>query len=220
MRLALTLLLVAGQAACVRDDFSKKAPNASAARSTDGTAYAYKRIDLDTMRITNQNIDSAFQIADAVRRFRQDLPEPAGLVDGAPSRQALAEAFVAALSAKDTKTLGQLAMSRAEFAYLYYPMSSDAMAPNGMPPTLRWDLLTLTSEKGIGRALERLGGRALTLVSLDCPNPPATIGALTQHDSCTIQIARADGSIFNGVLFGSILELDSHFKFIGYANDM
>jgi hypothetical protein len=219
LRLVLAPLVVLTVSACVRDDYSNN--RSGGARAANGTNYAYNRIDLDTMRIPNGIVDSAFQMADAIRRFRKDLPEPNGLENGASSRQALVEMFVAALATRDTKRLGELAMSRAEFAYLYYPLSRDAMAPSGgMPPTLRWDLLTLTSEKGIARALERLGGQPLTLVSLDCPNPPGSMGMLVQHDGCTVQLARGDGTLFKGQLFGSILEQGGHFKFIGYVNDM
>ncbi len=216
----LYLITFAGIAACARDQAADTSQATTAAPSTDGPAYAYNRIALDTARSPGTVIDSALPIAEAIRRFRKDLADPAALVGGAASRTALVEAFVAALSRKDSKALGRLAMSRAEFAYLYYPSSRDATAPNGMPPTVRWDLLTLASEKGIGRALERLGGQPLTLVTLACDTAPAKLGELTLHDGCTVRIAKGSGQEFDGVLFGSILELRGRFKFIGYANDM
>ncbi len=155
-----------------------------------------------------------------IRRFRAGLPDPKGLVGGADSRRALATQFVAALAAGNRTTLGELTLSRAEFAYLYYPNSRDAGMTNGMPPTLRWDLMTLSSEKGIARAIDRIGGKPLTLQALDCPNPPATTGTITMHDGCTVRIGLVDGTTFNGRLFGSIIEHAGRFKFAGYNNDM
>jgi hypothetical protein len=156
-----------------------------------------------------------------LRRFRAGLPEVRDLAGGATSRTALAEQFVAALGARDKAALGMLTLSRAEFAYVYFPTTPDASQPNGLPPTLRWDQITLASEKGIGRALERIGGRgALTLVMLDCPNAPISQGPVTVHDGCTVRLRLADGSEFNGRLFGPILEHARRYKFIGYSNDM
>ncbi len=210
------LLLLAATtltSACVRDDFAKNRP---------GSAYsAASRIDLDTIRLSDSVIGARLNLSDELRRFRENLTEPFGLERGAPSRQALVQEFVTALAAKDAKRLGELAMSRAEFAYVYYPQSHDMMARDGgMPPSMRWDLLSLASEKGLARALDRMGGQPLTLVAMDCPNPPASMGPLSQHDGCSVQLARADGTLFRGQLFGSILEQAGQFKFIGYVNDL
>jgi hypothetical protein len=188
--------------------------------SRGSSISAASQIDFDTMRSPREVFESMRASAEALRRFRIGLPEPDGLAGGAPTRQALGELFVAALSARDTAALGNLLVTRAEFAYLYYPLSRDALSANGMPPDRRWELLELSSQTSVARALSQFGGRALTLVSLDCPNAPATIGVLAQHDGCTVHLARGDGSTFNGVLFGPIVEHQGHFKFIGYANDM
>ena len=125
-----------------------------------------------------------------------------------------------ALAAGDRLALGRLTLSRAEFAYLYYPASRDARMTNGLPPTLRWDLLTLNSEKGIARALDRIGRKPMRLGSVNCTDTPVTMGAIRQHDGCTVQLTLADSSAFAGRLFGSIIEHRGRFKFVGYSNDM
>jgi len=215
-----TLLCVVACTACSSTDAAPGSVSSVTARTPEGTPYAYERLPLDTTRTPGAVVDSVFPMPEMIRRFRSNLPDPKGLVGGADSRQSLVTRFVVALSAADRAALGKLTLSRAEFAYLYYPTSRDAGMTNGMPPTLRWDLMTLSSEKGIARAIDRIGGKPLTLLSLDCPNPPATTGTITMHDGCTVQIGRADGTTFNGRLFGSIMEHAGRFKFVGYNNDM
>lgn len=215
-----TLLLAVICASCTSSDVTPRGDSTAVTRTPEGVPYAYDRKPLDTTRAPGTVVDSVFPMPEMIRRFRMDLPEPKGLIGGAESRQALATQFVAALSATDRPALGRLTLSRAEFAYLYYPNSRDAAMANGMPPTLRWDIMTLASEKGIARALDRIGGKQLTLQALDCPTPPVTTGTITLHDDCTLRIGRADGSTFSGRLFGSIVEYAGRFKFAGYNNDM
>ncbi len=215
-----TFLCVLACAACRSNDETAARDSSATARTAEGVPYAYERVPLDTTRPPGTVVDSVFPMPEMIRRFRAGLPDPKGLVGGADSRTALAAQFVAALATSDRAALGRLTLSRAEFAYLYYPNSRDAGMTNGMPPTLRWDLMTLSSEKGIARAIERIGGKPLTLQSLDCPNPPATTGTITMHDGCEVRIGQVDGSTFNGRLFGSIVEHAGRFKFAGYNNDM
>ncbi len=61
-------------------------------------------------------------------RFRAGLEQPSGLVDAAPTRDALVERYVRALERSDTAALAALAINRAEFAYLYYPTNPEAQA--------------------------------------------------------------------------------------------
>jgi hypothetical protein len=218
------LLAASSLVACAGRDSQPAASESTAvttATTASGTPYAYDRIPLDTSRRPDAVIDSVFPMPEMLRRFRVGLPAVRTLDGGAPSRQALVAQFAAALAAQDKATLGRLTLSRAEFAYLYFPHTPDAELPNGLPPTLRWDQITLSSEKGIARALDRIGGKgALTLTRLDCPNPPVSQGPVTLHDGCTVRLTKADGSEFNGRLFGPILEYAGRFKFIGYSNDM
>jgi hypothetical protein len=208
-----------GLSACAPSEPRATADSAVIAQTAEGAPFAYERIPLDTSREPGTIIDSVFPMPEMMRRFRAGLPEVTALVDAPTSRQALVEQFVAALAARDVAALGRLTLSRAEFAWLYYPVTSDFTQPNGLPPTLRWTQLTLASEKGIGRALDRMGP-GLSLQRLDCPNPPVTMGPATLHVDCTVRISKADGSLYSGQLFGPILEYAGHFKFTGYTNRM
>lgn len=215
---ALSVVLIV--AACTNTKPSSDAGTAAAARDTNGVPFAYQRIPLDTSHTPGAIIDSVFPMPEMLKRFRSGLPELSALQGGDDSRQALVSHFITALAASDKIALGKLALSRAEFAWLYFPNSRDAMMPNGLPPQRRWDQVTLNSEKGIGRALTRLGGKPITLESFDCPNPPVTTGAQKLHDGCTVKLKLADGTTFTGPLFGSIIEYAGRFKFVSYTNDM
>ena len=213
-RLAVTLVLLCGCAG------SESAHSDTSASAAGGVTYAYDRVPLDTTRRAGAVIDSVFPMPEMLRRFRAGLPTLTALDGGATSRPELAQQFVTALAARDTRTLGRLTLSRAEFAWIYFPNSPDALMPNGLSPQLRWTQITLGSEKGISRALDRIGGGALTLAALDCPNPPVTTGAMALHDACTVALRRADGTMFRGRLFGPIIESNGRFKFVGFSNDM
>lgn len=210
-------LLLAAACARGRDG---QATVAESAAPASGVTYAYERRPLDTTRAPGTIVDSVFPMPEMLRRFRSGLPETRALTGGAGSPEALVRRFIAALSARDRTALGQLALSRAEFAWLYFPATPDAEQDTGMPPTLRWDAVTRNSETGITRALTRVGGQALTLQSLDCPAPARAVGTMRLHEGCTLRLSLADGGRFTGRLFGTIVEIDGRFKFVGYSNDM
>ena len=205
--------------ACSRSD---SAPSVATAQTpaSGGVSYAYDRLPMDTARTPGAVVDSVFAMPEMIRRFRDGLPPTAALIDAPRSQRDLVEQFVRALGQSDRMTLGRLTLSRAEFAYVYYPLSPDAQRDNGLPPQRRWDQLTLASEKGIGRALTRLGQRALTFDAVTCAEAPVRSGALTVHNGCTVRVKLPDGTTFNGPLFSAIIEFAGGFKFYGYANDM
>ena len=202
---------------------SRTEATADAARATTSTSavqYAYDRIPLDTMRPAGAIIDSVFPMPEMLRRFRNGLPAISTLQHGAASRDALVRSFVDALASSDRTTLGHMTLSRAEFAYVYFPNLADISSDAVLSPQRHWDQLTLNSEKGIGRALTRLGGTNLTLQAVACPASPIVRGALKLQERCTVRIGKADTTVFSGRLFGTIVEQAGRFKFVGYPNDM
>lgn len=208
-----------GLAACRQAEPRAAPETVQVARTREGAPFAYERIALDTTRPPGTIVDSVFPMPEMMRRFREGLPAVTALADAPASREALVEQFVQALASQDRPALGRLTLSRAEFAWLYFPATSDFTTPNGLPPTLRWTQLTLASEKGIGRALDRMGP-SLTLERLECPRPPVPMGPARLHVDCTVRIRKSDRSLFTGRLFGPILEYAGHFKFTGYSNQM
>ena len=220
----IALILAGGVAACTTTDSRSKAAVAvdtvTSWRQPNRVRYAYDRVLLDTSHAPGATIDSVFPMPEMLRRFRSDLPVISSLRNGAPSKQNLVAQFITALATSDRATLSRLTLSRADYAYVYFPNTPDALRENGLTPQRGWDQITLASEKGIGRALTRLGGKAATPDALVCADAAVRSGAMTLHTGCTVRLTFSDGAAFNGRLFSSIVEFAGRFKFVGYANDM
>ena len=156
----------------------------------------------------------------ALENFRRDLPAVTALTGGATSRDELVAGFVRAVETSDTTALRGLVLGRAEFAYLYYPSSRYVAAPYRLDPQLLWFLMQQNSEKGIVRVLRRYGGHDLAMESYACPGAPEREVRNTLWGDCTVRFrpSGADGAQ-ELRLFGSILERDGRYKFVGYSND-
>jgi hypothetical protein len=164
-------------------------------------------------------VDSIFPLEEALRRFRLGIPRTTVLEGGAPSRDALVERFAKAVHERDTVALRRMVLSRAEFAWLYYPTSVFSREPYYQMPQLTWFLSTEDSGKGITRVLEWLGGADLSIAGYDCPIGPRSDGGLTFWDGCLVERELA-GARRRLRLFGSIVELGGRYKFYSYANDL
>jgi hypothetical protein len=164
------------------------------------------------------HVDSILPPGEEERRFREGLAEPRGLAGGEETREALVRAFVRAVERADTAAVRGMILSRAEFAWLYYPSTEFTRAPKRMSPALLWFLTMQESEKGIGRLLARRGGRRLAYVASRCAPEPRVEGANRLWDRCTVTV-RAEGGTKTERLFGTIVERDGRFKFVSYQNE-
>jgi hypothetical protein len=164
-------------------------------------------------------VDSILPLDEALRRFRADLPEVSTLAGGGDSRDELVRQFLAAVESRDTAAIRAMVVSRAEYAWLYYPTSIVSREPFDQMPQVNWFLGHEDSQKGIARVLDRFGGSTLAASGYDCPEAPAMDGRLRFWHQCTVSIRHA-GTPRRLRLFGSIAELDGHFKFYSYANDL
>jgi hypothetical protein len=165
------------------------------------------------------HVDSVFPLDEELRRFRAELPDSvASLEGGAGSVDALVAAFIAALENQDVRALGELVMTPAEFAYLYYPTTRFTSPPYTMSPSLVWFQLENYGSKGLNRALARYGGRPLRAVGHTCPDSPQQEGQNLIRHGCIIRRIDEAGDTVGTSLFGPILERDGRFKFINYAN--
>jgi hypothetical protein len=164
-------------------------------------------------------VDSFVPPEEALRRFRAPLgPAPTRLAGGEAGRERLARAFVRAVAARDTAALNRLLLSRAEFAWLYYPSSALRAAPYELDPQMAWYQLRTQSEKGIARVLDRMGGDAFVYRGLDCPPAPRRERANLVWDGCVLRYA-LDGQAQRRRLFGGIVARAGAYKFVGYGND-
>jgi hypothetical protein len=163
-------------------------------------------------------VDSSLPLAEALRRFRVGLPIVTRLSGGAPTRAALVRRFVQAVEQRDTAAVRAMVLSRAEFAYLYYPYSPFTREPHEQMAGLVWLFTQANSSKGISRAFDRLGNRSLAYRGHRCDAQPGRQGPNLLWEGCVVRFG--DGETASDVrLFGSILERDGQLKFVSYAND-
>lgn len=166
-----------------------------------------------------QVVDSIRPIEEELARFRATVPEAVSrLAGGASSRSELVRRFVRAVESRDTTALREMIISRAEFAYLYYPSTIYTRPPYRQAPGLVWFRITSQSQRGIGRVLERDGGRPLGYVGYRCDPRPTVQDANRIWTGCFLRVKQGDETVSRR-LFGSILERDGRFKFLGYQSE-
>lgn len=166
-------------------------------------------------------VDSALPIPVLLARFRAATPDTlTALSGGADSPDALGRALLAAVQRHDTAAVRALAVSRAEFAWLYYPHSRFTAPPYELGPDLVWLQLVAASDKGAGRLLQRYGGRALRFERLDCPDTAAVEGPNRIATGCTVRFAVADSAARDLRLFATTLTRDGRVKVLSFANDL
>ncbi len=167
-------------------------------------------------------VDSIFPIEEEIRRFQATLPDTArALAGGEASRDALVRRFVRALEGGDSTAFAPMAVTRAEFGYLYFPESRFSRKPYRTKPGLLWSQIENGSSRGINRAYLRFGGQPLGFSGYDCPAEPAAEGANRVWEGCTVTIRPAGSDSARSLrLFGSILEREGSWKFLSYSNDL
>jgi len=165
-------------------------------------------------------VDSAISREEALRRFREGLPRAAALEAGMRSKEALLAAYLRALEARDTAALAEYGITRAEFAWLYYPWSAQGLPPYDVEPALMWFLLTAQSNRGLRRALATYGGQKLQLLDADCGPKGTREGSNTLWGPCTVRWRDERGKIQSERLVSQIIERDGRFKILSYSNKL
>jgi hypothetical protein len=162
-------------------------------------------------------IDSILPIEEHLRRFRTGVPQVDSLSGGFGSRDSLVRAMLAAAAASDTSALLGMVLSRAEFAWLYYPAHIYAAPPYELDPGTSWMMIQGNSEKGLRRLLFHRGGNRILLRGYDCDVSTAVRPPLQEWNRCTLQLT-VNGVKSTEQLFGSIVEIGGRHKFVSYAN--
>jgi hypothetical protein len=163
-------------------------------------------------------VDSILPREEAVRRFRDGLAPVDSLEGGASSRDELVAAFVRAIGEADSAAVARLAISRAEFAYLYYPTAVESKPPYDLDPSLMWFTLYERSNEGARKALSRYGGHPMPLIGYDCGVEQHQEGENTIYGPCTVRWRNEAGDTVSVRLISKILERNGRFKFLSYAN--
>lgn len=164
-------------------------------------------------------IDSVFSPEENLRRFQATVPAPADgrLSGGAASRDALIRQYWALLASGDTLAMTPLIVSRAEYAYLYFPESLEGAS--GMPPAVGWELIVRQSGRGLTRALLQAQRGPATIVRTLCSDAPRTMGKSTVYGPCGVVIRR-DGTEETLWLVKSLLVRDGVHKLLGLQNEL
>ena len=163
-------------------------------------------------------IDSFVPREEALRRFQQNLTPVTRLQSPYGRRDSLLAAFIHALSARDTAAIVAMAVTPAEFAYLYYPTTPQSLPPYDLEPGLMWQLLRQRSERGIRRALAVYGGQRLELLSHDCGPGSSREGRNTIVGPCTLRLRDQAGQGVSVRLVTQIMERNGRYKVLSYAN--
>jgi hypothetical protein len=165
-------------------------------------------------------VDSILPIDEQLRRFRVELTDrPDTLRHASASIDALAKRWGRAVTSRDTTALNEMTIDRAEFAWIYYPGSKLSKPPYEAPPQLLWGQILANSDDGARQLFSRFGGKRFTVESVNCPAPGDTTGTSLVHSECRVKVKTANGMVEDR-LFGSIVEHQGRFKFLGYANGL
>lgn len=151
--------------------------------------------------------------------FRSGLPRTDTLAGGAATRDALVRGFIRALEQRDTAALRTMLLSPAEFAWLYYPTTLQALPPYDLSPELLWFTLSRRSDQDLAVALAERGGSPLGYVRHACADTARIEGDNRIWGFCTVE-RRFSGQTSTERLFGLIIERDGRFKFVNYANKL
>jgi hypothetical protein len=189
-------LLAAALCACAQGEGRPPAPEAATP-----TAAAVPTVE--------QLVDSS------LRSFRQGLPTTTRLDGGAESRDALVARFTRAAAAGDTAALRTLLVTRAEYAWLYFPDARLAKPPYGIDPGFLWLQLASNTDRDLPKAVGAVAGGGYG--GHRCEGDVAVEGPNRLHERCLVAVTRG-ARVDTLSLFGSILERDGRFKFLSYAN--
>ncbi|CAN5768166.1 hypothetical protein BH23GEM11_BH23GEM11_05600 [soil metagenome] len=166
------------------------------------------------------HVDSIFPAEEEIRRFRVGMSPVSALAGGENSKEALVDALLRRLEAADTTGVSELAMTRTEFAYLYYPYTMYTHPPYELSPALVWFQLQNRSSRGLGRLLRDYAGKPLYDTGLKCPDEGEPFGAGRIWNGCAVLGVVPTGESVEEQLFGSILELDGRFKLVSFTNEL
>ena len=169
---------------------------------------------------TPVHVDSIFPIEEEIRRFREGMTPVSSLTGGLDSPEALVDALLRRLEAADTLGVAELALTRSEFAYLYYPFTMYTAPPYELSPALVWFQQQNRSSRGLGRLLRTYAGKPLFDTGFACPDGGEAFGDGHIWHGCTVLGELPTGEKVEERLFGSILEVEGRHKFVSFSNEL
>jgi hypothetical protein len=168
-------------------------------------------------RHAEQVVDSVIPREEALRRFREGVPEVRELSGGVASRAALATAVTRALASRDTAALNTLLLTKEEFAWLYYPTAAQGLPPYDLSPSLYW----FTLEGRNGRALRSLLDDPTSVgakyVSHVCDSASTKEGENTLWGPCILRSTGRDGKPLTARSLSLVIERGGKWKVVSYS---
>lgn len=189
----------------------------TARENSDASAPDSRR---DEAPVATAAADSTMSMDALLRRFQTGQPRPDSLAATSRSREALTRRYLEALASSDTSALRDMHITRAEYAYLYFPSSKMMEPPYELPPDAAWLLHTAESNKGIGSVMRRFGGQKLALQGVRCPGEPLREGPNIVWRDCLVHYRGERDGVHERPLFAAIIERGGRFKFFSYATPL
>ncbi|MEX2529923.1 MAG: hypothetical protein WD960_04045 [Gemmatimonadota bacterium] len=168
---------------------------------------------------TPVHVDSIFPIEEEIRRFRDGTEQVESLSGGEASKEALVERLIHALEVEDVETITSLAMTRNEFAWLYYPHTMYTARPYELSPALVWYHQQNRSSRGLTRLLDRYAGETLYYAGFNCPDEGEAFGEGHIWHGCSVLGSLPTGEEVEERIFGSILEWGGRYKLVSFSNE-
>lgn len=198
------LVIMAAASGCGGAGDGNHAPPEAVAAARIGENTADGRVPMDTL----------------LRRFQAASSLVTSFRTTSSTREALTRRYLDALARFDTSSLREMHITRAEYAYLYFPSSTMMAPPYELPPDVAWMLHASESNKGVASVLRRFGGQDLELQSVRCPGDPLREGANIVWRDCVVRYRGEGTAQQERPLFAAIIEHDGRFKFFSYATAM
>jgi hypothetical protein len=164
-------------------------------------------------------VDSVFSAEENLRRFRSTVAgtPPERLTGGEPTTDALLRRYWALLSIGDTLNLSPLIVSRAEYAYLYAPVSPEFAS--GMPPHIGWEIILSQSGRGLTRALAAAQRAPAPILSTLCSDSARVVGSGRLYGPCSVVVRRPNG-VDTVWIAKSLFALGGRHKLLGLQNEL
>ncbi len=163
-------------------------------------------------------VDSVLSIAEQLARFRVGVGQTDTLRHASASIDALVARWADAIAARDSVALNAMVLDRAEFVWLYYPGSPMSLPPYEAPPQLLWGQIIAASNEGARALLKQFGGKPIAIRHFRCPAAPLAQSGTLLHQSCVVSLRAAGHVLPEQRYFGTVVERDKRFKFLGYSN--
>jgi hypothetical protein len=165
-------------------------------------------------------VDSIFPMDEELRRFREGLDAPASLSNGEGSMERLVEALIHRLEQADTAAVAAMPLTRAEFAWFYFPHTMYVEKPYELPPGFVWYHQQNRNSQGLRRLLRGHAGKELFYTGLRCPDDGEPFGPGRIWHGCMVLGELPDGEAVEERIFGSILERDGIYKLVSFSSDL